>query len=65
MNLTVTLYEGDSPRTVIATNTHSGIGTSVTAGSFTLSGSEKDAVTSWSNLFLGFSFDMAGQSRFW
>jgi hypothetical protein len=57
-DITVTLVQGAS--TVIASNSHAGVTTTVTAGSFVLSTGEKAAVTDWDDLFLEFEGDVAG-----
>jgi hypothetical protein len=52
VDLTVQLRQGTS--TVIASATHTNISETVTAGSFTLSGAEADAITDYTDLRLRF-----------
>ena len=61
IDLVVQLRQGyvneGTPGTLIASNTHAGITNTFTAGSFTLSGAEADAITDYTSLFLRFTFN--------
>lgn len=58
INLVVQLREGyvneGTPGTLIASATHNNISDTITAGTFTLSGGEADAITDYADLYLRF-----------
>lgn len=63
INLIVQLRQGyvneGTPGTLIASATHNGISETWTAGTFTLSGAEADAITDYADLALRFEADQA------
>jgi len=62
MNLTVTLYRNTFAN-IVQSNTHNSIGTEWVDGSFTLTGTNADAITSYSTLGIQFTFNKTGGSR--
>jgi hypothetical protein len=60
INVTVDLMQGD---TVIASNSHSGIGTSWVAGDLTLSGAEAGNITNYEDLRARFTANKSSGSR--
>ncbi len=60
IDLIIELREGT---TVIASQTHNDIGTTVTAGTFTLTGTEADNITDYSNLNVRMTGDKSAGAR--
>lgn len=60
IDVIIELREGTS---VIASQTHNGITTTVTAGTFTLTGGEADSITDYSNLNIRLTSDKSSGTR--